>query len=292
MTGTSSGAMSRPRRSMLYVPAANPRALEKARTLPADGFIVDLEDAVLPEAKVAARAAALQLIDAGGFGRREMIVRINACDSPWAKDDLAALAEAKAPSILVPKVSSPEDLHAVFQALGSHASKVRIWAMMETAASILFAREIAACGVLSGLVVGTNDLAKELRCTHPADRAPMQMALQTCVMAARAYGLAAIDGVHIDLDDDAGFTESCRASRALGFEGRSLIHPKQIAGANLAYAPSEVELDRARRLTAAHSAAAAQGSAVVVVDGRLVEILHVREAERLLAQAAAIAALD
>lgn len=291
MTGTSPRGLFRPRRSILYVPASNARALEKARTLPADGFIADLEDAVLPDAKVAAREAALQLIRAGGFGPRELIVRTNACDSPWAKDDLAALAAVKAPSILIPKISSPDDIQLVLQALGSHASQVQIWAMMETAASILFAREIAARGVLTGFVVGTNDLAKELRCSHPADRAPMQMALQSCVMAARAFGLAAIDGVHIDLDDDAGFMESCRASRALGFDGRSLIHPKQIAGANMAYAPSEVELDRARRLTAAHNAAAAQGSAVVVVDGRLVEFLHVREAERLLAQAAAIAAL-
>lgn len=281
----------RPRRSLLYVPASNARALEKARTLPADGFIVDLEDAVLPEAKPAAREAAAQLVRAGAFGDREIIVRVNALDTAWIKDDLAVLSDAKAPAILVPKVNGPDDLRRVAGAL-SDPEAVQLWAMMETPLSILHAREIAACGPpLAGFVVGTNDLAKDLRCAHPADRAPMMTALQTCVMAARGYGLAVIDGVHIDLDDDAGFVESCRASRALGFDGRSLIHPKQIAGANAAYAPSASDIARARKIVEAHRAAAAEGSAVVVVDGRLVEFLHVREAERLLSQADMIAAL-
>jgi citrate lyase subunit beta/citryl-CoA lyase len=283
--------LQRPRRSLLYVPASNARALEKARTLPADGFIVDLEDAVLPDAKPAAREAAAQLIRAGGFGDRDVIVRVNALDTAWIKDDLAVLSDAKAPAILVPKVNGPDDLRRVAGAL-SHPDAVQLWAMMETPLSILHAREIAACGPpLAGFVVGTNDLAKDLRCAHPADRAPMMMALQTCVMAARAYGLAVIDGVHIDLDDDAGFIESCRVSRALGFDGRSLIHPKQIVGANEAYAPSQADIARARKIVEAHRAAAADGSAVVVVDGCLVEFLHVREAERLLAQAEMIAAL-
>ncbi len=287
-----SNTAARPRRSLLYVPASNARALEKARTLPADGFIVDLEDAVLPEAKPAARETAVALIRAGGFENREVIVRVNALDTPWAKDDLAALAEARSPAILVPKVSSPDDLRVAAGALMSHAS-IQLWAMMETARSILYAREIAAFGApLAGVVVGTNDLAKELRCSHPADRAPMRMALQTCVLAARAHGLAVIDGVHIDLDDEAGFIESCRQSRALGFDGRSLIHPKQIAGANIAYAPSADDVTRARKIAEAHRAAAADGKAVVVVDGRLVEFLHVREAERVLAQAEAIASLS
>ncbi|MCA0199761.1 MAG: CoA ester lyase [Proteobacteria bacterium] len=281
----------RPRRSLLYVPASNARALEKARMLPADGFIVDLEDAVLPDAKPAARATAAQLIRAGGFGDRELIVRVNALDTPWIKDDLAALSDAKAPAILVPKVNRPDDLLRVAGLL-SDPDAVRLWAMMETPLSILHAREIAACGSpLAGFIVGTNDLAKDLRCAHPADRAPMMMALQTCVMAARAFGIAVIDGVHIDLDDDVGFIESCRASRALGFDGRSLIHPKQIAGANEAYAPSAPDIARARKIVDAHRAAAAEGKAVVVVDGRLVEFLHVREAERLLSQAEMIAAL-
>ncbi|MGE4062253.1 MAG: CoA ester lyase [Rhodospirillaceae bacterium] len=282
---------SRPRRSLLYVPASNTRALEKARSLAADGFIVDLEDAVLPEAKPDARRAAVELLRAGGFGQRELIVRTNALDTPWAKDDFVALAEAKAPAVLVPKVSKPDDLRAAVAVLAPSPA-TQLWAMMETAASILWAREIAAFGApLAGLVVGTNDLAKELRCTHPHDRAPMRTALQTCVLAARASGLAAIDGVHIDLDDEQGFIDSCRESRALGFDGRSLIHPKQIAGANAAYAPSEADLERARRIVAAHKDAAAAGKAVAVVDGRLVEFLHVREAERLLAQAEAIADL-
>jgi citrate lyase subunit beta/citryl-CoA lyase len=284
---------SRPRRSLLYVPASNARALEKAATLPADGFIIDLEDAVLPEAKPAAREAAVALVRAGGIGAREVIVRVNALDTPWARDDLAALSSANAPAVLVPKVSGPEDLRHAAGALASHGSTAQVWAMMETARSILCAREIAGFGgLLTGFVVGTNDLAKELRCDHAADRSTMRMALQTCVIAARAHGLGVIDGVHIDLDDEAGFIESCRASRALGFDGRSLIHPKQIAGANAAYAPSETDLERARRIVAAHREATAAGKAVVVVEGRLVEFLHVREAERLLAQAEAIAALE
>ncbi|MCC6912546.1 MAG: CoA ester lyase [Rhodospirillaceae bacterium] len=281
----------RPRRSLLYVPASNARALEKARTLPADGFIVDLEDAVIPDAKPAARETAAQLIRAGGFGDREIIVRVNALDTPWITDDLAALADANVTALLIPKVNGPDDVRRVADAL-PRPEAVQLWAMMETPLSILHARAIAACGPsLAGFVVGTNDLAKDLRCAHPADRAPMMMALQTCVMAARGYGLAVIDGVHIDLDDDPGFIDSCRASRALGFDGRSLIHPKQIAGANEAYAPSASDIARARRLVEAHRAAAAEGKAVVIVEGRLVEFLHVREAERLLAQAEMIAAL-
>lgn len=282
-------AIARPRRSILYVPASNVRALEKARTLQADGFIVDLEDAVVPDAKPQAREAAAALVRGGGIEGREVIVRVNARDTVWAKDDLAALVDAGVSSILIPKVYGPEDLRQTFEALGRAASHVHVWAMMETPQSILAARDIAAVGgPLTGFVVGTNDLAKDLRCAHPADRAPMMMALQTCVMAARAFGLAVIDGVHIDLDDEEGFIASCRQSRALGFDGRSLIHPKQIGGANAAYAPSADEVARANRIVAAHREAASRGQAVVVVDGRLVEFLHVRDAERILAQAAQI----
>lgn len=279
------------RRSLLYVPASNARALEKATALPADGFIVDLEDAVLPDAKAGAREAAVQLIRSGGLAGREVIVRVNGLDTPWIRDDLAALSEVRAPAILVPKVNGPDDLQRVAGSL-SHAEDVELWAMMETPLSILNARDIAAAAPsLTGLVVGTNDLAKELRCAHPSDRAPMMTALQTCVLAGRAFGLAVIDGVHIDLDDERGFLDSCRASRALGFDGRSLIHPKQIHGANEAYAPSEADVARARKIVAAHAAATADGKAVVIVDGRLVEFLHVKDAERILAQADQIAAL-
>jgi len=273
------------RRSLLYVPASNARALEKARTLDADGFIVDLEDAVLPEAKAQAREAAVALVRAGGIANREVIVRINALETPFARQDIAALAEAGADAVLLPKVSTPDDVRTAAQLLGTG---VRLWAMVETPGAILYAREIAGAECLTGFVVGTNDLAKDLRCAHPADRAPMMTALQTCVLAARAFGLAVIDGVHIDLDDDEGFVTSCRESRALGFDGRSLIHPKQIAGANHAYAPSADVVARAQRIVAAHRAAAAEGKAVTVVDGRLVEFLHVREAERVLAQDAAV----
>lgn len=280
----------RPRRSLLYIPASNARAMEKARTLPADGFIIDLEDAVLPEAKTAARTAAVDLVRSGGVPGREILVRVNALDTPWAKDDLAALANIAAPAVLLPKVAGPDDLRQVVPLLNP---TTRLWAMMETPLAILRAHEIAAFGApLEGFVVGTNDLAKDLRCAHPSDRAPMMSALQLCVLAARAFDLAVIDGVHIDLDDDAGFLASCRASRALGFDGRSLIHPKQIAGANAAYAPTADDVERASRLVAAHRAAAGAGKAVTVVDGKLVEALHVRAAERVLAQADAIARLD
>lgn len=279
----------RPRRSLLYVPASNARAIEKARTLSADGFIIDLEDAVLPEAKAAARTAAVELVRNGGVPGREILVRVNALDTPWAKDDLAALAAVAASAVLLPKVAGPDDLKHVVPLL---SATTRLWAMMETPHAILRAHEIASFGApLEGFVVGTNDLAKDLHCAHPSDRAPMMTALQLCVLAARAFDLAVIDGVHIDLDDEAGFLDSCRASRALGFDGRSLIHPKQIAAANAAYAPAADDVERAGRLVAAHRAAAAAGQAVTVVDGKLVEALHVRAAERVLAQAAAIARL-
>lgn len=278
-----------PRRSLLYIPASNARAMEKAAALDADGFIIDLENAVLPEAKRDARSAAVGLVRSGALAHREVIVRVNALDTDFAHDDLASLAEAGARAVLLPKVSTPDDIRAAAGMLGS---ATQLWAMMETTRSILYAREIASVGApLAGFVVGTNDLAKELRCAHPADRAPMMTALQMCVLAARANDLAVIDGVHIDLNDDAGFVTSCRESRALGFDGRSLIHPKQIPSANEAYAPTPEEITRAHRIVDAHREAAAAGKGVTVVDGRLVEFLHVREAERVIVQADAIAAL-
>lgn len=274
-------------RSILYVPASNARALAKARTLAADGFIVDLEDAVLPGAKPAAREAAAAFVRAGGVPGRALIVRVNALDTPWARDDLAVLAAAGASAVLLPKVTGPEDVRTAAGMLGPG---VGLWAMMETPRAILCAREIAAAGPpLAGFVVGTNDLAKDIGCAHPADRAPMTMALQTCVMAARAWGLAVLDGVHVDLDDEDGFHASCRQGRAFGFDGRTLIHPRQIDGANAAYAPAPDEVEQARRVVAAHRDAAARGSAVAVADGRLVEALHVRAAEGVIARAAAVA---
>lgn len=277
---------------MLYVPASNPRAMEKARTLPADGFIVDLEDAVLPDAKEEARATAAALVREGGFGRRDLLIRINALETPWGRDDIRMLAGAGPVAVLLPKAVTVMQVRAAAELLSSVSAASRLWVMMETAGAILSAREIAAVGApLAGFVIGTGDLSTELNCAHPTDRAPMLMALQTCVMAARAYDLAVLDGAHIDLNDEAGFLDSCRQGRALGFDGRTLIHPRQIAGANEVYAPSDEELAQARRIVEAHQAAVAQGRGVTLVDGRLIEALNVRAAERLMAQSALIAAL-
>jgi citrate lyase subunit beta/citryl-CoA lyase len=285
----------RPRRSMLYMPASNARALEKAKTIPADGLIFDLEDAVAPDAKPAARAAAVAAVKSKAFGRREVLIRANALDTPWSREDLAAIAVSGAGGVVLPKVNDADDVRIAADALaaaGAPATLV-IWAMMETPRGIMSAREIAqASPRLAGLCVGTADLAKDLHCAHPADRAPMLMALQTCVMAARAYGLVVLDGVHVDLDDAKGYEAACRQGRALGFDGKTLIHPKQVAVANAVFAPGEDELAQAKRIVAAHQAAAAQGQGVALLDGRLVEVLHVAEAKRLLAYAEDIAALE
>jgi citrate lyase subunit beta/citryl-CoA lyase len=277
------------------MPASNARALEKAKTIPADGLIFDLEDAVAPDAKPAARAAAVAAVQSKAYGKREVMIRANALDTPWCRDDVKAVAQSGADGVVLPKVNSAEDIKSVVAILnGAEAPKsLAIWAMIETPLGVLNAREIAAASPrLAGLCVGTADLSKDLHCAHPADRAPMLMALQTCVMVARAFGLYVLDGVHVDLDDPAGLEASCRQGRALGFDGKTLIHPKQVAVANAVYAPGADELDRAKRIVAAHEEAAAKGQGVTTLDGRLVEVLHVAEAKRLLAFAADIAALE
>jgi citrate lyase subunit beta/citryl-CoA lyase len=280
---------------MLYMPASNARALEKAKTIPADGLIFDLEDAVAPDAKPAARQAAVAAARTKAYGRREVLIRANALDTPWCRDDLRAIAASGADGVVLPKVDDAAGVReaaAVLAAAGAPET-LGLWAMMETPRGILNAREIAAASPrLAGLCVGTADLAKELHCAHPADRAPMLMALQTVVLAARAFGLYVLDGVHVDLDDAPGFDAACRQGRALGFDGKTLIHPKQVEVANAVFAPGADELDRARRIVAAHEAAAARGQGVTLLDGRLVEVLHVAEARRLLAYAADIAALE
>lgn len=281
----------RPRRSVLFMPGANPRALEKSRELPADGLIFDLEDAVAPEAKEAARAAVAAALRRGGYGKRELVLRVNALDSEWGEADLAAAAAMPLAAVLLPKVESAERVRATAALLAS-APNLAVWCMIETPRGVLAAAKIAAShGRIAALVMGTSDLTKDLQARDASDRLPLLTSLQLVLLAARAHGLAALDGVHLDLADDAGFAAICAQGRALGFDGKTLIHPKQIAPANAAFAPSEAELAQARKIMAAHGAAVAAGNGVAVVDGRLVENLHVAAAHRTVALAEAIAAL-
>jgi citrate lyase subunit beta/citryl-CoA lyase len=282
----------RPRRSALYVPAANARALEKAAALPADVVIVDLEDAVAPAAKEEARAAALRAIGRG-MGRREVVLRVNGADTPWGAADLAAAAGSGADAVLLPKVEGPaavQDAEARLAAAGA-PPRQELWAMVETPRGVLQVDAIAGASPrLSCLVVGTSDLVTDLRARHTPARLEVLASLSLVVLAARAHGLSALDGVHLDLADDAGFAAACRQGRDLGFDGKTLIHPRTLDAANVAFSPGEEELAAARRIIEAHAAAEAAGKGVVVVDGRLVEALHVAESRRLLALAAAIAA--
>jgi citrate lyase subunit beta/citryl-CoA lyase len=273
------------------MPGSNPRALEKARTLPADGLIFDLEDAVAPAAKEAARATVAAALASGSYGRRELVVRVNRLDTPWGENDIAAVAKMPIDAVLLPKVESPAQVGraaGLLDAAGAPAD-LALWCMLETALGILEAPAIAAAVPrLATLVAGTSDLTKDLRARHTRDRAPLVTALGLIVLAARAHGLAALDGVHLDLADADGFAFACRQGRELGFDGKTLIHPNQIAPANLAFAPSAEEVAWSRRVIAAHAAAAAEGNGVVLLDGRLVENLHVEDARLAVALAAAI----
>lgn len=285
----------RPRRSVLYMPGSNARALEKGRSLPADGLILDLEDAVAPDAKAAARATIAQALAAGGYGGRELIVRVNGLNTPWGYDDLRMAAAGGADAVLLPKVESADAVRqaeAVLRAAGAPAGQT-IWCMMETPLGILNAKEIAgASPAVGALVLGTSDLAKDLHAAHTDQRLPMITSLGLCLLAARAYGLAVLDGVHLDLNDDEGFAASCRQGRELGFDGKTLIHPKTIAACNAAFAPSADEIAHAHRIIAAHAEAAASGKGVVLVDGKLVENLHVENARRLVSLAESISRLE
>jgi citrate lyase subunit beta / citryl-CoA lyase len=284
-------AVFRPRRSLLYMPASNPRALEKARGLPADGLIIDLEDAVATEAKEAARAIAAAALTAGGYGPRELVLRVNPLDSPWGHADLAAAATMPIGAVLLPKIESADRVRltvSLLDALGAPES-LAIWCMIETPRGVLAVQEIAAASPrLAALVLGTSDLTKELHALSTRDRLPLITALGLAVLAARAHGLAILDGVHLDLADDEGFAFSCRQGRELGFDGRTLIHPKQIAPANIAYAPSAEEIEWSRRVIAAHAEATAGGKGVVLLDGKLIERLHIENARRLVTLAAEI----
>jgi len=282
----------RPRRSVLYMPGSNARALAKARSLPADGLILDLEDAVAPDSKEGARALLVQELAEGGYGGRELVVRVNAEGTPWHQADLEAAAGAGAHAVCLPKVEAAEAVRRAVAALEAAGAPpaLDIWCMIETPLGVLRAAEIAAASPrLACLVAGTSDLTKDLRARRTAGRAEVLTSLSLLLLAARAHGLAALDGVHLDLADDLGFEAACRQGRDLGFDGKTLIHPRTIEAANVLFAPSEPELEAARRVVSAHAEAVAAGKGVVVVDGRLVEALHVEAARRLLALAEAIA---
>ncbi|HQQ62339.1 MAG TPA: CoA ester lyase [Pseudomonadales bacterium] len=278
--------MIRPRRSVLYMPANNSRALEKARELPADCIIVDLEDAVAPTAKADARTMAVDAVRAGGFGSRELAIRINPEGSPWFADDLAAVVRSGVDAVVLPKVESAATVQHVADQL---PEGMAVWAMIETPRGVMKVDEIAlAHARLKVLVMGTSDLAKELRVPHRPDRLGFLYALSRCVVAARVAGVDAIDGVYLDIADSEGFAAICEQGKALGFDGKSLIHPGQLAVANAVFAPSPAELEKAQRILQVWQDAEAAGSGVAVLDGKLVENLHAGEARRLLALAAAI----
>ncbi len=275
------------------MPGSNQRAMEKARDLPADCLILDLEDAVAPEAKDSARQLVTEALRAGGFGHRELVVRVNAPGSAWWREDLEAIAIARLQpdAILFPKIDSPEHLLIAIDAVDSAGcdDSIPIWIMAETPRCILNIGAIASAHPrLAGIVLGTSDLAKDTRVRHTPDRLGFIAALNLCVYAARAHGLSVIDGVHLDLNDAEGLAAACQQGRDLGFDGKSLIHPKQIAAANEAFAPGAAELENALEIISAYQRASAEGKGVVVVNGRLVEALHVEEARRILALAAAI----
>jgi len=277
----------RPYRSVLYIPGSKERALEKARSLPADAIIFDLEDAVAVEEKHHARAQLAAALEAGGYGQRTRIVRINGLATVWGKDDASALADMKADAVLLPKVNSADDI----DALSAITGDLPVWAMMETPQGILNAAEIAAHPLVAGFVMGTNDLAKEIGSRARRDRLAMIPALGLCLLAARAHGVIALDGVYNAFKDDEGLRAECEQGRDMGFDGKTLIHPAQIAVTNKAFAPSEAEIDLARRQIAAFEAAMAEGQGVAVVDGSIVENLHVETARRILSLAEAIAAV-
>ena len=285
----------RPRRSVLYMPGSNTRAIEKARTLAVDAIILDLEDSVAPEGKASARKQVSDAVIAGGFGSRELIVRINGLDTAWWLEDLDVVAKAKPDAVLIPKVSNPSQLEDVAERLVDISAdhRIRVWAMMETPLAMLNAREIAAAAKdvetrLAAFVMGTNDLAKETRAKLTSGRAAMLPWLMNCVAAARAYGLDILDGVFNDLADAEGFARECAQGRDLGFDGKTLIHPNQVAACNGAFSPSDEEVAQARKVIAAFELPENRDKGVVALDGRMVERLHADMARRTVAIAQAI----
>ncbi len=291
--------MLRPRRSVLYMPGSNARALEKAKSLAADVMIFDLEDAVASDAKAQARAQVAAAVTAGGYGHREILIRINGLDTPWWIDDLSAAARAKPDGILVPKVSLPDHLMAIADRFGDISADhhIRVWAMIETPAALLNAAAIAAVSHdaetrLAGFVMGTNDLAKETRTRIVPGRAPMIPWMMSTLAAARAYHLDIIDGVYNTLSDMEGFARECAEARDLGFDGKTLIHPNQIEPCNRAFSPEAAEVEQARNIIAAFDLPENRGRGAIQLDGRMVERLHAEMARRTVAVADAIAARE
>jgi len=280
--------IARPLRSVLYIPGSKPRALDKARGLPCDAIIFDLEDAVTPDEKVAARDTLAEALKEGGYGNRYRVIRINGLDTPWGADDAAAAAKMDADAVLLPKVGSPADLEALTEIVGD----IPLWAMMETPGAMLNAAAIAAHRQLEAMVMGTNDLAKDLQTRFRSDRLPLITGLGLCVLAAKAHECAVIDGVYNAFKDDEGLKVECDQGRDMGFDGKTLIHPAQLDVANAAFSPSEEEAELARRQIAAFEEIEASGQGVAVVDGKIVENLHVATARETLAKLDAIAAMN
>ena len=283
----------RPRRSVLYMPSSNERALEKAKSIPCDALILDLEDAVAPDAKPAARETACAAAGSGEYGRRELTIRVNAIGTEWHDDDIAAASAAGPDGIVVPKVNSADEVAALVAAMDAAGAPehTRLWAMIETPVAVLDALAIArSSDRLACFVLGTNDLVKELYAEHVPGRAPILPSLHQAVLAARAAGIAVLDGVYNDVKDTDGFLAECRQGREMGFDGKTLIHPGQVEGANQAFAPSEEAVEDARGVLAAWEDG--KGSGVVTYNGRMVENLHVESAQRTLAVAEAIGALQ
>ena len=286
----------RPRRSVLYMPGSNARAIEKAKTLPADGVIIDLEDAVAPDAKETARKQVAQAVKDGGFGAREVFIRVNAIDTQWHADDLSAAAHAAPDAILVPKISSAEELEMIGRRLLDMNTdhRTRIWAMIETPVAILNVQSIAAAANdsetrLAGFVLGTNDLAKETSARLVPGRAPMLPWLSSCILAARAFGIAILDGVYNDLSDADGFRQECMQGRDFGFDGKTLIHPNQIGPCNDIFSPGADEVAHARKMIAAFDLPENRNKGVVSLEGRMVERMHADIARKTVAIADAIA---
>lgn len=278
----------RPRRSVLYMPGSNSRALEKAKSLSADTLVFDLEDAVSPDQKVAARQQVIDAVRTGGYGLREIIIRANGLGTPWGEADITALSTLPIAGICLPKVESSATIEqaAALMTLAGADPAMAIWAMIETPRGVANAMAIAAAhSRLNVLVMGTTDLAKELRVPHTPERIGLIYALSQCTMAARVAGIEILDGVYLALDNPAGFAANCLQGRELGFDGKTLIHPSQVDGANAAFGPSAAELDFARKVQVVWDKAAAEGKAVAVVDGKLVEGMHVDEARRVLSMA-------
>lgn len=287
----------RPRRSVLYMPGSNARAMEKAREIPADALILDLEDAVAPDAKEEARAQVVAAVKAGGYGKREIAIRVNGLDTPWGMDDIKAAVAAKPDAILVPKINSAEDVARADKALGDAgaAPALQLWCMIETPLAILNIQSIAAKVSSSRMtlwVMGTNDIAKELRAAHTPDRVPMLASLGLSVIAARAYGIVILDGVYNDIKNEPGFAAICEQGRDMGFDGKTLIHPSQVAPCNTIFSPDPETVAFARKTIEAFQAPENKGKGVLKVDGKMVEILHAEIAKRTVAIADAIAELE